>query len=184
MPMFNPFSLDAPYDANQFWDNLGAYNGNTGVDEMLDLVREIQTSDNYFSLLVAFPHETTVGALQTMNGSVQIPEGSYITSISQYSDPNTNPEGFNLMLYDKGTKVSIFYGDYCKSNLVAGSMLVTQSNRPVGPNMLLSPFIITRPGVLGWEIVNRSESDAILQVCLAVAVPVNRRTTNQVVVKK
>ena len=183
--MFNPFSIDAPYSENQIWDNLDVYATCQGTQEMLDLVHVIQTSDNYFCQLVGFPHDIGFVGYQAANGSENLPEGTYITGMSSYSD---QPEGFNVMIYDKGTKASIFYGDYIRNTLVASVMdqdpVFSHFHKVYGLNMLMSPFIITKPGVLGWEIVNRSANNANIQMCLMCAVPVNQRTSSQVVVDK
>ena len=55
---------------------------------------------------------------------------------------------------------------------------------PFGPSYLLSPFIVTKPGVLGWEIVNESASTNVIQVMLACAVPINQKSVGQIVVAK
>lgn len=198
--MFNPLSMNAPYGELQFIQNLAPYDCNVGVDELLDLSREIQQSGNYFWQGVAIPASanTTVGALQTINGSVSIPDGSYVTAINFFSDSAVNPEGYKIKIYDEGTKASIFYGEYAKTVLVASSMQLQlgqgaipapsdpgmNDDRPFGLGYLMSPFIITKPGKLGWEIVNLSTVNAVIQVMLCVAVPANKRTASQMVVKK
>lgn len=191
--MFDPLSMNAPYDgALQFLHNLEIYKTCTGTDEMLDLVREIQFSGNYYWQGTVFPRTdlTTIPAQATLNGSVNIPAGSYVTGIQAYGDPIANPAGYKIKIYDKGTKASIFYGDYCFYNIVSSDMQVQSNpddsvNSPIfGQNYLMEPFIITSPGVLGWEIVNLDLSPAVIQLMLCCAVPINKRTVGQVVVKK
>jgi hypothetical protein len=151
---------------------------------MLDLMRKIQQSNNYFWQGTAFPPNTTVTALMTINGSIALPAGTYVTGVSYYG---SQPERFNLKIFDKGTKASIFYGDYIDVRGYASSMQILTglgSDLPFGPHILMNPFIITEPGVLGWEIVNKSSSDQVIQVMLDCAIPVNQKTINQVQVKK
>ncbi len=168
-----------------------------GTDEMLELVREIQESGNYYWSGVAFPDSSSikVGGNQTVSGSLQIPTGSYVTAINYYSSQNA---GCKFKVFDKGTKASIFYGDYALDRLVASNMHLRygvggsvppsdpgmNSDNPYGPNYLMSPFIITPPGILGWEIVNLATVTAVIQFMMAVAVPITVGTINQVVVSK
>ncbi len=172
--MFDPFSIDYPYSNLQFINNLPAYDASLGTIEMLDLIREIQTSGNYYFQGMPFPvaGATTVPAFGTVNGTFQVPAGTYVTSISHYAG---NAEGFKVKLYDKGSKASIFYGDYAKTPIVSSDMVPTTEG-PFGPAYLMSPFIINDPGVLGWEVVNLSSTDQVLQVLLCVAVPINKRS--------
>src|SRR5690349_22401086 len=111
--MFNPLILDAPYGVNQFVENqLLPYQTCVGTDEMLDLLRYIQESGNYYWQGVAFPgqSDTTIGAGVTANGTIQVPAGTYVIGMTYYA---SNEAGMKFKLYDKGTKASIFYGDYC-----------------------------------------------------------------------
>jgi hypothetical protein len=204
--MFVPqTSIDAPYDELAFIHNLPVYNTCVGTDEMLDLIREIQTSGNYYWQGVAIPSsdKTLIPAMQTVNGTVQIPEGSYITAINFFINPEglvipSAPEGYKIKIYDKGTKASIFYGDYALARTVGSDMQVqygvgtnnppsdpgSNLDDPFGQGYLMNPFIITNPGVLGWEIVNLSAVDAVIQLMLCVAVPINKRTVGHTTVSK
>ena len=200
--MFNPYtSLDAPYQgALQFIQNLSPYDCSTGLDEMLDLTREIQESGAYFWQGVAIPNsqDTTVPALGTINGTAVLPEGSYITAINYFGDKVVNPEGFKFKLYDEGTKASIFYGEYALERIIASNMQIVygvgddnppsdagmNGDNPFGQGLLMSPFIVTKPGKTGWEIVNQSSVDAVIQLMLCAAVPANKRTASQLVVSK
>ncbi len=183
--MFDPFAIEYPYGVNQFIDNLQAYNSNQGTDEMLDLIREIQQSGNYYWQGIPLPvgSATTVSARATVTGSIQVPQGTWVTSITYYS---SQEEGFKLKIFDKGSKASIFYGDYACIRNIASSMLTSDptlpipsdagsnSDIPLGPGYLMEPFIINDPGVLGWEVVNQSASSNVIQVMLACAVPINK----------
>lgn len=191
--MFDPLSLVAPYDMDglQFIENLPIYATCQGTDEMLDLIREIQISGNYYWVGAAFPGSTqiTVGGNQTVSGNIVVPSGSYITSLTGYVSNVQNVPSVKLKLFDKGSKASIFYGDYAYSDTVASLMQAdanvgTNLNTPFGANLLLSPLIVTPPGIIGWEIVNLASVSATVQFMASLAVPVRGSTINQVVVSK
>jgi hypothetical protein len=192
----NPLSIVAPYSPLTFIENLPGYNNNWQTDEMLDLMREILESGNYYWIGVNFPTggDTTIPALGTVNGSVQVPAGSYVVSMNYFCDPGTslspiNPGGIKLKLWDKGSKASIFYGDYALDRTVMSNMQLeygvgngvgpsdpgSNADTPFGAGLLLSPFIVTPPGVLNWEIVNldTNANGAVVQVLLSIAVPIN-----------
>jgi hypothetical protein len=199
--MFNPLSLVAPYDECQLINQLQAYNGFVTNDEQLDLLREIQYSGNYYWQGLAIPARANivVAASQTINGTAVLPSGSYVTSVNAYAslwEDRVNPGGFKFKLFDKGTKASIFYGDYCIDRIYASPMSLgtiyepapsdpgMNIDVPFGPGLLMSPFIITGPGVLGWEIVNLATAANTIQLMLSCAVPINRKSVGQVVVSK
>lgn len=168
-----------PYDVNTFIDQLPGYDINPMTVEMLDLSRVINLSGNYYWVGAAFPtiqqgDTFSVEAFATITGSISTPPGSYVMSFTNYSDQT---EGIKLKVYDKGTKASIFYGDWAKADIVSSNMepgLVT--GEPFGPNYLISPLIVTPPGVINWEIVNLSAEDAMVQVMMVLAVPVSNRS--------
>lgn len=192
--MIDPTTIQYPWDGgSQFLNQLPAYNCNQGVDTMLDLSRHVQQSGNYYYEGLVFPNvkmTPTVPGLGTINGVVVIPAGSYVTAISGicytvegdvFSLTNA---GFNLKLYDKGSKASVFYGDYAQKDTVAGGFQTPVQDTPLGPFLLKEPLIITGPGVLGWEIVNRNALPCMLQVLIDCAVPINSRSIQQTVVSK
>lgn len=185
--IIDPLSINHPYSCNQFLDQLQAYNCNSGVDQLLDLTREIQQSGNYYYQGLVFPNLHTtpvVGAQVTINGTAIIPPGSYVVGMSAYSQLGA---GFRLKIFDKGTKASIFYGDYALQSAVAGKFQDgggTNPNVPEGSGLLVSPFIITGPGVIGWEIVNQATADNRIQVLLDCAVPITNRSIGTVIVSR
>lgn len=206
--MVKSLEIDAPYSELQFIDNLMAYNASRGTDEMLDLIREIQTSDNYYWQGYSFPTGglTTVPGYGTVNGTMQVPQGTYVTSITHYDQVEDEVRGalgapgwgFKFKLWDKGSKASIFYGDYSLNRIVSSNMQIRygvganvpptdagmNNDSPFGPNYLMSPFIINVPGVLGWEVVNLDPNPAQIQVMLACAVPVNKQSVGQKIVSR
>ena len=175
-----------PYDVNTLLNTLSGYDSSQGSSELLDLSRSINESGNYFWTGAVFPAIAQVPvfrvpALNTINGSIQLPPGTFVVSISHKSDM---PEGIKFKLYDKGTKASIFYGDYALASLVAGNEIELPLNEPFGPGYLLSPFIITPPGVLNWELTNLSGESALIQVLCSCAVPINNQSLNTREIKK
>lgn len=208
--MYNPLNIEAPFDELQFIDNLQAYNSSPGVIAMTELIREIQQSGNYYFQGITFPTggNTTVPGNGTVNGTIQLPQGSYCTSITHYDVVEDEVRGgqgggfpgfgFKFKLYDKGSKASIFYGDYALNRTVSSNMQIQYGvgannppsdpgmnpDNPFGPNYLLSPFIINIPGVMGWEVVNLDPNPAVIQVMLSCAVPINRQSVGQKNVQK
>jgi hypothetical protein len=155
---------------------------------------------------LSFPNGAAklVGANATLNGTIQVPQGSYVTSITHYEELQDGQRGgiidngFKLKIWDKGTKASIFYGDYCLNRLISSNMQVQYGvgatnpltdpgmnlDDPFGPGYLMSPFIISDPGVLGWELVNLNAVAATFQVLLCVAVPINKQSIGHKTVTK
>jgi hypothetical protein len=199
--------IDYPYSELEFIQNLPAYNSSKGLDEMLDLQREIQTSGNYYWQGVGFPigDATTVDAFATVNGTIQVPVGTYVTGITHFESghlegpgPGIGGGGFKIRIWDKGSQASIFYGDYCLNRIVSSNMQIqygvgdsnpptdqgSNLDNPFGPGLLMEPFIINEPGVLGWEIVNLDSISETFQVMLSCAVPVNLKSIGQTVVSK
>lgn len=179
---------DRVYDVNTFIEQLPAYNQSEGTDTLMDLNRILNESGNYIWIGMAAPRlvylapgtPTNIIAYGTLNGSESLPPGTYVTAINFYC---SQPEGFKYKIYDKGTKASIFYGEYSKNEITASDMSIfgdaeSDSGGPFGPAWVTSPFIITPPGVLNWEIVNLSPNDALIQMMLVCATPVNNVSLN------
>ena len=178
-----PLNIDYPFSENTWLDNLPAYNANVGVDSLLDLYREIQQSGNYYYSGLVFPNlqiQPTIPAQGTLQGVITVPPGSYVTGIAAHSGSSN---GFNLKLYDKGSKASIFYSSYAQHYVVTGEFGTTE-DVPTGPALLKSPFILTGPGILGWEIVNLSSDANQIQVLVDCAIPVTNRSIGNMVVNR
>ncbi len=162
-----------------FLNSLPGYNLHAGVDEMLDLARELQTSDKYFYQGVPFPRstDTTIAANQTANGTISIPPFSYLTSISYYDNQLA---GVKVRLFDKGSRTDIIYGQYALDRVVASNLQLTYgvgtSPTEFGPMFLMSPLVIMPPGVLQWEIVSLAAIPSVVQFLLNFAVPVNAQS--------
>jgi hypothetical protein len=188
-----------------FLNYLPGYNASPGVIEMLELLRNIQESELYYWKGVSFPFGAAinVAAQSTVSGSLQLPAGTLVTSITHYLSPGTlqipgNPEGFKWRLQDKGSQISIAYGDWVLDRLISSDMQIQygvgttnptsdpgmNGDDPFGPAYLLSPLIVTAPGILNWEIVNLSLIAAVFQVLLSCAVPILDVTINQMILNK
>lgn len=189
---FNPLSINYPYDCNEYIHKLPAYDTSTGVDELLDLWRIIQQSGNYYWQGESFPDlkvAPTVAPQATVSGTITVPPGTYVTAVSAIALKEVNGTweqgaGFNLKIYDKGSKANIFYGDYAYSKSVAGELFAVAQDSPKGPSLLLSPFIITGPGVIGWDITNLDVTASMIQVLLECAIPISARSILNMVIEK
>lgn len=193
-------NIEAYYDVNQFLNVQDIYNTCEGTIAMLDLARMIQEGGNYYWKGYSFPEGAaqTIPAQATVSGSIQLPKGTYITAVNCYYDPNTNPEGIKLKLFDKGSKASIFYGDWALDRLVLSNMQIQygvgasnppsdagmNADNPFGPAYLMNPFIVTDPGIIGWEIVNQSMANMLCQILLCCAIPVNADTIGTRIVRR
>jgi hypothetical protein len=187
----NPYTVvtdcNEPYDVNTLLDKLPAYDQSYGTMELLTLSRLINESGNYFWVGAAAPAipqgaATTIPGNGTINGVIALPAGTYITGLNAFSNQTA---GFKAKIWDKGTKASIFYGDYCKDQLVMSPMDISlTSDVPFGPAYLTAPFIITPPGNLNWEIVNLSATDALIQILITCAVPVNNQSIGTVDIQR
>lgn len=199
----NPVTVGVPHilqgDVNDFINKLPGYDCNEGVISLLDLLRTINESNNYYWLGASFPYgnNVIVNGNQTVSGSLTVPAGSYVTSISCYDDVPDDPHGFKVSIYDKGSRAPIIYGNYALERLVAGNGQLVygvdvpnrnisgmNADTPFGPAYLQSPFIVTPPGVLNWEIVNLGSAQIYAQVLLCCAVPINAESRNVVIMKK
>lgn len=180
-------------DACSFMDKLPGYDSNFMVTELLEQARQLTLSNNYYWVGLSFPQAPydVVAAGQTVSGTVSIPPGTYITAINAYGNSGgyiiPNVYAFKFSLYDKGTKAPIVYGDYTISSTITSDMAIQVStlgdgvytpDQPFGPAYLLSPFIVTPPGVIAWNIVSYLQSQLNVQMLLCCAVPINQQSLN------
>jgi hypothetical protein len=219
-------TIDYPYSKVELIDRLPGYDTSPSVMRQVDWIREIIESDAYYWRGCPFPPVDTEFELnETKNGSITLPPGTYVTSINYYQDKPPSQEeqpsivvakgvkakaiiapripapvlpGVKFKLYDKGTKASIFYGDYAYGETVASNMQIQYGvgtsnppsdlgmnlDNPFGPNYLLSPFIITPPGVLNWEVVNMATGESTIQFMVACAVPINPQSTSMTQIRR
>jgi hypothetical protein len=188
--MFNPLLLDAPYaGALQTIQNQSPYDCSEGLDKLLDLARTIQDSGNYYWQGISFPDSSDLVILpgQTKNGTIQVTPGTYIVALNYFAAnvvTFANGAGVKVKLYDKGTKASIFYGDgdFSLDRVSMSNMQVKygagNTDIPFGQGYLMSPFIVTPPGIIGWELVSldTTGTNQIVQVMMSSAVPINKQS--------
>lgn len=193
--MHNPLTLSADYTGSiETLQKQNPYDCNEGVDHLLDLAREIQYSGNYYWQGSSFPDSTDLIFLpgETKNGTIQVVPGTYIVALNYYAGnvPDfSSGAGVNIRLYDKGTKASIYYGDYCLDRNTMSNMQIKYGNGndtpPFGQGYFLAPFIVTPPGIVGWELVSldNSGTSQIVQVMMSCAVPINKASIGTRVVE-
>lgn len=197
--MWNPLLLEADYDSLNFLETLPGYDSSTGVIDQLDIVKEIQASGNYYFMGYVFPSPDAINipALGDVTGSMQLIPGTFVLAVNYYADYNASPLGVMLNLWDKGSNSSLFYGDYALDRIVASNMQLqvgqgasnppsdpgSNADNPFGSGYQLSPFLVTPPGVITWEVVNLGTQRNI-QAMLSCAVPINNRSVGHMIVDK
>jgi hypothetical protein len=183
-------------------DHLGAYNTWEGQDIALDLIRLLYESDAYYPYMVPFPNNIVgmgngtgpgnilnFNAGETQSGSLQIPEGSYLVSAGCYAYNLINPDaprtgaGAKVRIYDKATQSDLFYQIFAQGHSVFSDGSITNTpDVPFGPYFLRSPYIISRPGVINWEITNLDPLNAeTIQVLLSFSTPKSSINNNVVI---
>lgn len=197
------YTPSLPYDLNTFLDNLGAYTVSEASDETLSLAREITASGQYYFLGVPFPGRgnTVIAGRETFTGDIIVPPLSYVISITgdSFYTPNVGPqaqpvgtralEGFQFRMYDKGGKIDTFINSsYGNSEPSVGLMSTynnpsSSNNKPFGPFFPPAPMVVLAPGSLQLTVTNLSTVSCYVQILLQLAVPVNRQSTNEMLIK-
>lgn len=191
-----------PYDLNTYTDNLGAYSLTEASFETLENTRRIIESGQYYFLGVPFPgrQDVVIAGRDTFSGNITVPPLSYVMSITGDSfytvlGPNAEAigtrakEGFQFRLYDKGAKMDTFINSsFGNSQPSVGLMSnyvspATVTNRPFGPFFPPDPMIILSPGSLQLSITNLATVSCYVQILLQLAVPVNRQSANEMIIK-
>lgn len=176
-----------PRYAELAWLNsLPLYNLSQCSDEMLDLLREIQTSGDYYFQGKPFPilnpGDLGIGAGLNISGSISIPPYSYLTMLTAFS--NTNG-GFKIRIYDKGAKVDLFDKLWAWDRIIASNQ-ATLNDPAIGtipPHLLMGPLVVLPPGLLQIEIANMDLVNTnLVQVMFYFAVPKTSHSTGTAVV--
>lgn len=181
----NPLAFQAPYSIVEIYNQLVAYQSWGGLDEMLDLSKLIIESDNYIWAAEGVPDHGSImfDPGVTLSGGIAVPPGTFVTSVQGY---NQGP-GFNLKIFDKGTTASLFYTDYIRNGPMVSNMQlsVPGENTPFGPGLLSSPFIVTPPGQIGWEITNADTANPQqIQILICMAQPITAVTIGHQVISR
>lgn len=184
-PVNNPLRIQAPYSVTEIMNQLVAYQTWGGLDELLDLGKLIIESDNYIWAAEGIPDHSIINFSpgQTLSGSIAVPSGTFVLSVQGY---NQGP-GYNLKIFDKGTTASLFYTDYVRNGAIVSDMQasVPGLNAPFGPGLLSSPFIVTPPGAIGWEVTNADTlNPQMIQLLIVMAQPVTAVTIGHQVISR
>lgn len=192
-----------PSYLSNWLDHLGAYDTWEGQDEALDMMRILYESDAYYPYMVPFPSNIVgsgggtgpgnvlnFNAGETQTGSFQVLPGSWFVSAGCYVNENTNEvnktgTGAKVRIYDKATQSDLFYQQFAMGKCVfddGDNRSPAIMDSPFGPYLVRSPFIISSPGVIQWEITNIDANNAAtIQVLLSFAVPKGSISGNVVV---
>jgi len=198
------YTPSAPYDLNTWLDNLGIYSLTDAAAEYLENCRQIIDTEKYYFQGVPFPPSTNslIAALDTYSGNITVPALSYVLAITgdtyvrgvEREPGGRSLAGFQFRLYDKGAKMdTVVNSQFSYNNDFCGVMAAPAlpknatdlSGYPFGPLFPQSPMVVLEPGSLQIEITNLNDSSSVYcQILLMLAVPVNRLSANEVIVRK
>lgn len=194
---YTPYSA---YSNCEYLDNLSVYGLNAGVDQLLDLSRQIEESQDYYWQNITFPStpDADILPLQTYSGVVTLPSLAFLINMtgSAIIAADTTgggtigayaPYGFKLRIYDKGGKIDTFINSQFarKQGVCPNLVTETDSGTPptFGPYFLQSPMVVLQPGALQLEITNLDPlNNVVCQLSLSLAIPVNLQSANELLV--
>ena len=176
------------YERTAWLDALPAYNSSLGVDQLLELSRQIVISDSYYWRGCAFPGRanTILGPYQTFEDQFSVDPGSWLILVNSYfASIGAIPDaaGFKLQLFDAGARTPLFLRSFAHQGPSTGEMAPIAPGgvpQPVfGPGFLQSPLCICHPGQITAQITNMAAVAAEIQLMLVFAVPVNSTSLAQ-----
>jgi hypothetical protein len=195
------YTPNIPYGINDYLNNLGAYTLNEGVDQLLDMAREIEESQGYYWQGVVFPSalDSLFTPLSTFSGVITIPAQAFLVSISAHSivpgsgsgegaiASAADPFGFKFRIYDKGGKIDSFINStFLRKVGAIGNMDVdplTGTPPTIGPTFLQSPMVVLDPGALQMDVTSLNpNNNTVIQILMSMAIPVNRSSANEMLV--
>lgn len=171
-----------PYRDTAWLDSLPGYDSYPGVIGLLDGLRKIQESGSYYFQAFGVPAanaDATLAGFDAFEEDISVVPDSVLTMVSSYS---TQPEGFKVQVYDKGSKTTLFASTFGKDESVFGQVRAS----PVygtpwrGPHIMQSPFVVIRPGQVNVQLRNLSENNNVVQVAFYFAVPVDTRSLGRI----
>jgi hypothetical protein len=187
-------------------DALPGYDGDEGLIEQLDMRRVLWEAEAYYPLLYSFPNNivasgsgvgpnnlTNFAAGDTQTGTIQVPIGSFLVSISAYYlGLSSSGIGCSFRLYEKGAQSDFYYNTIAsmfdgssQGDFDAYYLNRANFDQPFGPYNLLSPLIVLPPGILQVEVTNLDNSNAAtIQLLFAFACPINPVSMNAVSIEK
>lgn len=144
---------------------LPLYQANGLVHSMLEPLKEVMNSGNYFFRGVPIPRSgnTNIGARATYEEQISIPNGSYLLYMTaQSATPFTR---FRFNIFETGSKRSI------ATEHIKAMVALPPPGFGITPFILPSPLVITREGQLGVSITNLSATAQECGLLLCFAVP-------------
>src|SRR5579871_3354157 len=183
------YTPSQPYSLTEYLENLPAYTLNAGVDQLLDLARQIEDSQSYYWQPTCFPssQDAELPPLGTFSGVITVPSLAYVVAITASSiiaadtpGPGTPGAdsllGFKARIYDKGGKIDTFINSTFARKFGVFTNLEVEPNTSTpptqGPYFLQTPMVVIEPGALQLEITNLEPADSVIaQIVLHLAVP-------------
>ena len=197
-----------PIGSTDYLDALGAYDTCPGNMARLGQLRKIIDSFNYAPYSLAFPFGPSIGlvfgAMATKEGSLQIPEGSFLLGISGFCTTTNLVSGelsgsFRLSVTDKGSGLGLTERGFIFYRNQAGG---SYGNLPIdGPSdistnylqffragiaqvyWLDAPLVITKPGQVQIAMTNLNGASLTAQIALHFAYPINNVSVNTPTIK-
>ena len=188
-----------PTYLSEWIDKLPAYDSWEGAIELVDTIRQLWESDNYYPLIYSYPNNIVGTGSGTGSGNVlnflpgdvqtgvlSIPPYSYLCMMTVYYKSGrdvTSPSGANIRIYEKGSKSDIFYqGVGFYYNIASLNDTTFNNTIPTGPFIFPTPLVVLPPGVLQIEVTNLdSVNAATIQFAFHCAVPKTAINRNIVV---
>lgn len=170
-----------PYDKNYWLDSLPAYDASFHTDLLLDQLRVLQGTGEYYWKGYAVPQgeDVAIAAFDNFEDNISVEPGTIITYITAYSQ---EAEGFKFQLFDRGANMYLFNRTYPQHQSVTGEMVAIGGVVPFGPYMLganAGPQIVLDPGLLTVNITNLADADNVIQLLIAMSVPATRMSLSQ-----
>lgn len=118
----------------------------------------------------ANPSLNGIAPQASVEGSVNIPEGSILTKITCSS---LQPEGFSFRIYDKPTDKDLFYSEFATNYMVGNytSDPYVENQGIHGQYYVMGVVTASPISIFGINVINRSPNYNICQVLLEWAIP-------------
>ena len=106
----------------------------------------------------------------SVEGSVNVPEGSILTKITCTS---LQPEGFSFRIFDKPTEKDLFYSEFATNYMVGNytSNPYPENQGIVGQYYVMGVVAASPISIFGINVINRSANFNVCQLLLEWAIP-------------
>ena len=106
----------------------------------------------------------------SVEGSVNVPEGSILTKITCTS---LQPEGFSFRIFDKPTEKDLFYSEFATNYMVGNytSNPYSENQGIVGQYYVMGVVAASPISIFGINVINRSANFNVCQLLLEWAIP-------------